>query len=243
MVISACLIASCDNAPYLAQAIASVRAQTRPFDVILVADDASTDGSREVIRSLAAEEPRLLPVLRDRRLGPAGNRDLAIRDMRADWITQLDGDDAMTPDKHAAEWEAVTSFQGRTEAVGFSDVLLVDAWGDPLESWNLGRYALMDRAERLAWMARRSAPIPRDMLLSRHLYLEAGGYDHALPLYEDWDFKLRLAACRAVWRHSGITGTQYRRHGAGLSEAPLAEHEHWLATVRQRNAALLAGAE
>lgn len=240
MIISACLVASCDNAPYLADSIASVRAQTRPFDLIIVADDASTDGSRDLLRTLAAEEPRLRPILRERRLGPAANRDLAIRETSLDWLTTLDGDDLMAPDKHEAEWRVITPFLGRVEPVAFSDVRLVDAWGGLLEDWNLSRYALMDRTERLAWMARRTAPLPRDMLLSRRLYLEAGGYAHDLPLYEDWDFKLRLAACRAVWRHAGVVGTAYRRHGDGVSAAAPAVHRRWQAEVLRRNAGLLA---
>lgn len=243
MSIRACILASCDNAPYLAEAIASARAQSLPFEVIVIADDASTDGSRDLIRTLAAEDSRIIPILRERRLGPGANRDLAIRDTPADWIMTLDGDDAMTPDKHAAEWAAIAPFAGRAPAIGFSDVALTDAWGNETGRWSLSLYGTMDGAERTGWFARRTAPLPRDMLLARTLYLEAGGFAHDLPLYEDWDFKLRLSALPALWRHSGIIGTRYRRQGGGLSDAPPGGHARWQAAVRARNRNLIGAAE
>jgi len=46
-------ITSCNQEQYLAEAIDSVLAQTRPADEVLIIDDASTDGSRELIRSCA----------------------------------------------------------------------------------------------------------------------------------------------------------------------------------------------
>lgn len=243
MSIRACIMASCDNAPYLAEAIASVRAQSLPFEAIIIADDASTDGSRDLIRSLAAADRRIVPILRERRLGPGANRDLAIRDTQADWIVTLDGDDVMAPGKHAAEWAAVSPFADRAEAIGFSDVALTDAFGAETGRWSLSLYGAMDGAERTGWFARRTAPIPRDMLLPKAVYLQAGGFAHDLPLYEDWDFKLRLSALAAVWRHSGMIGTRYRRQGGGLSDAPTGEHTHWQAAVRARNRDLIAAAE
>lgn len=175
MSIRACILASCDNAPYLAEAIASARAQSLPFEVIVIADDASTDGSRELIRGLATEDSRIIPVLRERRLGPGANRDLAIRDTAADWIVTLDGDDTMAPGKHAAEWAAVAPFAGRAPAIGFSDVALTDAFGTETGRWSLSLHGAMDGEERAGWFARRAAPIPRDLLLPKALYLEADG--------------------------------------------------------------------
>lgn len=242
MSLRACILASCDNAPYLAEAIASARAQSLSFEAIVIADDASTDGSRDLIRSLAAEDRRIIPILRERRLGPGANRDLAIRETQADWIVTLDGDDAMTPGKHAAEWAAVLPFADRAAAIGFSDVALTDAFGAETGRWSLSLYGAMDGAERTGRFARRTAPIPRDMLLPKALYLQAGGFAHDLPLYEDWDFKLRLSTLAAVWRHSGIIGTRYRRQGGGLSDAPPGEHRCWQAEVRRRNRDLIAAA-
>lgn len=243
MILRACILTSCDNAPYLAEAIASAQAQSLPFEAIIIADDASSDGSRDLIRTLAAADSRIVPILRERRLGPGANRDLAIRGTQADWIVTLDGDDVMAPGKHAAEWAAVQPFAGRAPAIGFSDVALTDAWGQETGRWSLSLYSAMGGAERTGWFARRTAPIPRDMLLPKTLYLQAGGFAHDLPLYEDWDFKLRLSALAAVWRHSGVIGTRYRRQGGGLSDAPPGIHDRWQAEVRVRNRNLLAAAE
>ena len=88
-----CIITSFNNSLYIKEAIESVLSQTRVPDEIIVADDASTDGSRDIIQSIAVNNKLVKPVFREKNLGVAANRDLAICDARSDFITTLDGDD------------------------------------------------------------------------------------------------------------------------------------------------------
>ena len=46
--------------PYIARAIASVLAQTRPVDEIIIVDDASTDGSLERIKAFQDSRIRVI---------------------------------------------------------------------------------------------------------------------------------------------------------------------------------------
>ena len=64
----------------------------------------------------------------------------------------------------------------------------------------------------------RSMAIPRDMLLSKELYIKAGGYRHELSIYEDWDFKLRLSSLVSTWIYTHQIGTIYVQHSTGLSK-------------------------
>jgi hypothetical protein len=41
---------------------------------------------------------------------------------------------------------------------------------------------------------------------------------HHLARYEDWDWKIRLAAHPTPWLYSGIVGINYRNSSAGLSK-------------------------
>lgn len=61
--------------------------------------------------------------------------------------------------------------------------------------------------------------MPRDMLMSKQLYMSVGGMRHSLKRYEDWDLKLRLAERKIEWVYSNSVGTAYRRIGEGLSSA------------------------
>jgi biofilm PGA synthesis N-glycosyltransferase PgaC len=72
------LITPCrDEAEHLERTIASVAAQTRPPDLWLVVDDASTDATPEILHRWAARLP-YLRVLRSSRLGGRGQDGLAI---------------------------------------------------------------------------------------------------------------------------------------------------------------------
>src|SRR5512141_1700966 len=84
--LSLSVVMPCFNgAGYLADAIASVRAQTRPVREILVVDDGSTDGSAELAASLGARVLRTAG-----REGPAAARNLGIREASGDALGFVD---------------------------------------------------------------------------------------------------------------------------------------------------------
>ena len=54
-----------------------------------------------------------------------------------------------------------------------------------------------------------------------------------LEIYEDWDFKLRLALS-ATFLYTGKLGIGYRRHGGGLSAARGRFHREQIALIRRK---------
>lgn len=89
-----------NHAPYVVQAVESVLAQqtTFPFELV-VGDDCSTDGTRELLQELQRRHPdRLRLVLPARNLGGSGTPMLArtIEAVRAPYVAKLDGDDYWT---------------------------------------------------------------------------------------------------------------------------------------------------
>jgi glycosyltransferase involved in cell wall biosynthesis len=210
-----CIIVSYNNGIFLKNAIISVVNQTMPVAEILVADDASTDGSRDLITSLAQEYCQITPIFRERNLGVAANKDLAIRAANSDLITTLDGDDWYTPYKIEQEFLAIQKNSG---AIAYSDVRLVHSEEEQDRCLDLSEFSSLDRRQRLYWLTHQLGRIPRDMLLTKKLYLEAGGMQHSLARYEDWDFEIRLAAYPNLWIHSGVVGINYRQTSSGLSK-------------------------
>jgi glycosyltransferase involved in cell wall biosynthesis len=205
-----------------------VQTQSLPVDEIVVADDASSDDSRAIIESLAAHDRRIRPVYRDRNLGVAQNRDLAIREARGPLITTLDGDDAYLPGKIEAEFAVLQ--KGPSDAVAYSNFIRRDeANGQEKEEVP----AIQDAASRLELLVRVLTrwPRPRDMMYSKELFLKAGGLRHHQVLYEDWDFKLRLARIASTWCHSGVAGLLHRHDGTGLSTRDPLEHLRWTMDV------------
>ncbi|MEQ9553857.1 MAG: glycosyltransferase family 2 protein [Coleofasciculus sp. G3-WIS-01] len=209
-----CIIVNYNKEKFLKQAIMSVVNQTMAVAEVIVADDGSTDGSRELITSLAHEYSQIKPIFREKNLGVAANRDLAIRAAKGELITTLDGDDWYLPQKIEKEFLAL---QGSTEAIAFSDVQLVRSEDEPIVYWDNSDFAHLNTKERLRCLAHWSGSLIRDMLIPKKLYIEAGGMQHGSNLYEDWDLQIRLAAYPNQWKHSGILGVNYRKTDSGLS--------------------------
>jgi glycosyltransferase involved in cell wall biosynthesis len=209
-----CIITSFNNSLYINEAVESVLSQTRVPDEIIVADDASTDGSRDIIRSIAATNKLIKPVFREKNLGVAANRDLAISDASSDFITTLDGDDFYYPAKIEKE---IMALDGHAGTITYSDYNRVENDGAVNRLIDLGAFSRLGHRERIRHLLFFPMPVPRDMLIPKNVYEAAGRFAHGLKTYEDWDLKLRLAALDSHWVHSGTTGVAYRKNKKGLS--------------------------
>lgn len=84
---------------YVGEAIASALDQTYRDIELIVVDDASTDGSAEIIWTAAERDSRLRPIFLRANRGPAHARNEAFAAATGEWITLLDADDLYEPDR------------------------------------------------------------------------------------------------------------------------------------------------
>lgn len=92
------VLMSCYNAAdYLRLAIGSMQAQSWRNLEILVTDDCSTDGSREILHEIAAEDPRVVVIENGTNLGTYGNRNAMLERCTGDFVTVHDSDDWSHP--------------------------------------------------------------------------------------------------------------------------------------------------
>jgi glycosyltransferase involved in cell wall biosynthesis len=214
-----CVILSFNNGRLLEEAVMSVVGQTLPPDEILIADDASTDESRERIDALAHRFASIKPVFRQRNLGVSANRDLAMRDARGDLLTWLDGDDFFLPTKIEAEATAIGRGRGK---IAYSDVRVIDRRTNVVRTVPIPEFSRIQASDRLRWLLRRTRQSPAAMLIPKDVHLRIGGYNHKLRTYEDWDYILRLAAQPLSWVHSGVEGLAHHPGGGLSRQTPIA---------------------
>lgn len=91
------VITSFNREKYIGPAIESVLNSSFGDFELLVLDDASTDGTAEVARSVAAREKRIRLVVNQRNLGQFGNRNRAIQLVETPYLKYHDSDDLMYP--------------------------------------------------------------------------------------------------------------------------------------------------
>ena len=177
------LLIPCFNAAeFLPRLWETVQAQTRAFDEVLCYDDASSDNTSAVARSLGAT------VIRgERNAGPAFARNELWRAARGDWVHFHDADDLLRPDFLERMTARVTDS---------TDVVICDAeWQQahdrrPFLTWRYSEAEL--RNEPAAYLL--SHPVGGINGFYRRTALEKiGGFDPRLHVWEDADLHVRLA--------------------------------------------------
>jgi len=76
------------------RAVMTVVNQTHPPLEVIVVDDASTDGTRDVVRRLAKAEPRIKLLENATNRGPSGSRNRGFQAAQGEWVAIQDADDA-----------------------------------------------------------------------------------------------------------------------------------------------------
>ena len=173
---------------YLADVLASVAAQEGGFErEVIVVDDGSTDGSRELLRSLGARLPGFRLITQPNQ-GPsvATNRGLAAAAMPL--VKLLDGDDLLAPSATRHLMDCMHSLgaevmigAGQSYRPGEKPV-----WGQPPASPPRLLPDPLGALLRAIWFT------PSNLLVQRGALLRSGGCDERV-FVQDYSLALRLA--------------------------------------------------
>lgn len=208
---------------FLREAVASVNAQTRPPDSIVVVDDGSTDETAEVLAELVDNPVPIIIIERHPGRGPVASLNDGIEAAEgSELICPLDADDRLSPRYLELTLAALLADDGAGLAYG-----AVHAFG----AENAVRPAAPFDLDRL--MVENVAPI--SALFRRQMYAELGPFDPYFDRvgFEDWEYWVRAAV--AGYRGVAVEGCwlEYRRHenasrnDVGLRRAVQARRRIW----------------
>ncbi len=91
------IMPSWNTANYILESIGSVQAQTYENWELIIVDDASTDNTLEILKSV--DDDRVRVFVNETNSGAAVSRNRAMREAKGEWIAFLDSDDLWNPDK------------------------------------------------------------------------------------------------------------------------------------------------
>jgi len=95
------IMPTCDGAEHLTATIESVLSQTFSDWELVIVDDCSRDGTRELLAGL--RDPRIRAVLLDEKLGPVEARNRAFAEARGRYVAALDQVDRSAPTRFAKQ--------------------------------------------------------------------------------------------------------------------------------------------
>ncbi len=210
--------------PYLREAIESVLCQTFTDFEFLIVDDASTDGSTDLIKSYGDSRIRL--IRNEHNLGTSGSMNRGIELACAEYIARIDQDDVCLPERLR---EQLAFIESRPDLeIVCSWEVGIDSSSRRIRNWTrqLDNYGAF-----LGYLVVGKCPIWHpSIMFRRQVVLEVGGYNHSYSPAEDFELTMRLA----MHRHSGGVVPKYlvmqRQHESRQSVQR--ESAQWAVTQR-----------
>lgn len=201
------VIPTYNHARFLAEAISSVLAQTRPADEIIVVDDGSTDDPISVV----AQFPQIR-IFRQNNRGLSAARNTGLRVCGASHIVFLDADDRLLPSALEA---GLACFALRPDsAFVYGGYRRISEKGNLLGS---DIFTPMVGDAHLTLLRFNIIQMHATVLYRRVCLLAVDGFDENLRRLEDHDIYLRIAQRYSVASHPAIVA-EYRKHDQNMSD-------------------------
>lgn len=249
----AIVIPAHNRAALLPRTLASVQAQTRRPDRVVLVDNNSTDDTYRIMRAWADErqaEGWTVDVLSEAKPGAAAARNAGLAAVQEEWTMFFDSDDEMAPN-HLGLAVKCASEMPKAEIIGW-DVWLErpgkKAARKPFERFDMLFHCIMHGC------------MATQRYMSRtDLIRKAGGWDESAMVWNDIELGVRLLTHKkdlmaykltnrptvtVHFTEESITGTSFsargaeREHSIDLIEAALPAESKWMARLKR---AILAG--
>ncbi|XOV91153.1 MAG: glycosyltransferase family 2 protein [Bacteroidota bacterium] len=176
------IIPNYNGANYLREAIDSALNQTGVTVEIIVVDDGSTDGSREILESYGA---RIRTFYQENKGAPAA-RNLGWKNANAEYIKFLDSDDVLENDCCQKQ---IRNMNSKSE-IPFGDVKYINDSGELID----GVYKLrtqLPNESGLAYILQNN-PLTSSPLHQKSQLAKVDGFNEDLIKGQEWDLHLRL---------------------------------------------------
>lgn len=232
-------LTTCNGCPFIGPQLASIAAQTRPPDELIIGDDRSDDDTALVAERFAVASTIPTHVQRNpTRLGVARNFEQVVRRCRGDIVVFSDQDDVWMPHRLGAIEAAL---RAAPDASGvFSNGLFIDERGAALPGTLFDRCAFGVDARRhfragraLAELVRRNVVTGATLAVRRSALLPLLPFDAFWP--HDYDMALGLSVLgRLLVIDAPLI--RYRLHARQQIGFPAKSLRGMLQVVRRQNA-------
>ena len=229
------LMSAHNEEQYLGAALESLWAQTYPSYELVVVDDASTDGTSEVLdahgrRAQDKGGTRFVVVKSQENLGLAASLNRGREECRGELIARQDADDVSYPNRIAWQVAQMTRAPQVVGLVAGFDVM--DGQGVPI-----GRHCKPEeRGLTLSWkmLFYNAFGGHGTVMLQKKALQEVGGYDPEFRYAQDYELWTRLSWAGELAVSPNVVGA-WRRHDAGVS-CSASEEQRRLASRASANA-------
>jgi hypothetical protein len=216
------IVTSYNQEDFIGEALQSVADQDYEELEILACDDASTDGTLEVLEEWSARDRRIQVIRADHNTGLSENRNRGLRARTGEFVALLDGDDLMRPGKLHAQVQTLMAHPDAAGCLHDAQIFRSDDGTKlGLFSRHAGARGLREGGAEL-WLDPTYIVLPSTMMF-RSRFVPGHLFDVRLPFTADWLFSIevfRQGRCLVLDR----VLVDYRRHGGQLTANSATEH-------------------
>lgn len=197
-----------NQAHFIRQTLDSVLAQDYENLEIVVADDASTDGTQLILKEYAEKWPgKFVIVLNEKNLGITGNSNAAFFACTGEFIALLGGDDLFLPGKISAQ---IRDFlETETVVLSYHPVEIFDSTTN--ETIYLTNQLSREDTNSAADIIKKVGIAGPSSIMVRRSACPVNGFDMRLRTASDWLFLIEVAMRGKVVKLDGLYA-RYRKH-------------------------------
>lgn len=183
----------CNAEKHLAVSVDSVLAQTFADFEFLIVNDASTDGTANILRDYAARDPRITIMTNSENKGLTKSLNLAIAHSRGEYIARMDADDRALPERFSKQ----VAFLDGHPAYGLVGcwATVIDDTGAPIDTYAWESEDMDIRKNLIKY----NCIIHPSVVLRRSVFDASGGYDETFRYAQDYDLFFRIAQHAKVY--------------------------------------------
>jgi glycosyltransferase involved in cell wall biosynthesis len=176
--------------PYVTETISSICQQSFGDFELVIVDNCSEDGTRDLLHAAKEKDSRLRVLLNEKDLGHSGGLNRGLSECRAAWVARIDADDIALPERLECQWQ----FHGEYPTAGAFSCLAhyIDPTGK-----RVGKtfHDLKSPADFARYVERNEmiGILHPGAFLDRELVLKIGGYREPFKGCNDIDLWARIA--------------------------------------------------
>lgn len=209
-------IISYNQKKFIKETLDSVLSQDYPNFEVVISDDASTDGTAEIIDEYSKKNSRLVKILNKKNLGITKNSNVCLQHCKGKYIAIMGGDDLLLPHKLSKQVSWLEEEINRV-ICGHDCEIFDDITGRTISIETPYR---KDGYNLSSWI-KSGMLLPAQTLMIRASAVPQFGFDEKTSFISDWKFCIDILLSGGECGYIPGIFSKYRRHSASITQISL----------------------
>lgn len=204
------MVITYNQSNYIADCIDSILLQDYPNIEIIIADDASTDGTQDILNGYLAKYSNIVTLrLSTENKGITHNSNLALSFCNGKYIAFTGGDDVFMPNKIAKQVDWLEANKERS--LCGHDAIWIDEFGNDLDVCSSDLIPI-STGRGCCGVIRHGPPFPSSSMMFRVDNIPKYGFHPKLAIISDWKFMIDIVSDGSIYGFIDGIYLQYRSH-------------------------------